>query len=216
MNDKVTLGYWNIKGLGHVPRLLLEYTGIPYTDKLYTDGEEWAKDKQNLGFDFPNLPYIIDGDFKLTESTAIWKWIAQKAKNSSLLGKDDKDQLHVQMLLGVIGDIITPYFTIAFTPKEAFESVKAAEMAKVAPKFALLSKYLGKKDWFLGYITVADFQAAYVLDIFSKLDSKYLNEWKNLEELQARLYNLEKIKSYIVSDRYPKFYLPPQYATWTG
>jgi len=29
------------------------------------------KDKKTLGLDFPSLPYLIDGNFKLTESRAI-------------------------------------------------------------------------------------------------------------------------------------------------
>ncbi|XP_059573295.1 uncharacterized protein LOC102558987 [Alligator mississippiensis] len=33
------LGYWDIRGLAHAIRLLLEYTGTTYEDKLYSCGE---------------------------------------------------------------------------------------------------------------------------------------------------------------------------------
>ena len=42
--------------------------------------------KNTLGLELPNLPYLIDGDFKLTQSAAILKYIARKA---GLLGVSD-------------------------------------------------------------------------------------------------------------------------------
>jgi len=62
--NPVTYGYWGVRGRGHVGRLLLAYTGINFIDKDYTiqDRGEWfEKDKKSMGFDFPNLPYLIDG-----------------------------------------------------------------------------------------------------------------------------------------------------------
>jgi len=41
--------------------------------------DEWKKgDKLTLRADFPNLPYLIDGDVKMTESRAILKYIARE------------------------------------------------------------------------------------------------------------------------------------------
>jgi glutathione S-transferase len=66
MDNKVILGYWGFRGFGQIPRLLLTYTEQKWEQKNYTDGNEWfGNDKLNLGLDFPNLPYVIDGDFKL-------------------------------------------------------------------------------------------------------------------------------------------------------
>ena len=33
----------------------------------------WREEKYDLGLPFPNLPYFIDGDIKLTQSLAILK-----------------------------------------------------------------------------------------------------------------------------------------------
>jgi len=66
-----TLGYWGIRGLAEPIRLLAEYVGVAYTNKKYTSYEEWTADKFSLGFDFPNLPYWVDGSVKITESDAI-------------------------------------------------------------------------------------------------------------------------------------------------
>lgn len=62
--------------------------------EYYTQGpapefsrESWMKVKFEKGLDFPNLPYIIDGEFKLCESMAIYMYLAHKY-SKSLLGKD--------------------------------------------------------------------------------------------------------------------------------
>lgn len=46
----------------------------------------WFEVKNTLGFELPNLPYLIDGDVRLTQSSAIIKYLARKA---GLLGVPD-------------------------------------------------------------------------------------------------------------------------------
>jgi glutathione S-transferase len=81
MDTEITLGYWNARGLAQVSRLLLAYTKVNWKDKIYTDRTSWFDgDKKNLGFTFPNLPYLIDGALKLTESSAIQRYIINKSQ----------------------------------------------------------------------------------------------------------------------------------------
>ena len=47
------------------------------------------KEKFTLGLEFPNLPYWIEGDLKLTQSVAILRHVARKA---NLFGKSDIEQ----------------------------------------------------------------------------------------------------------------------------
>ena len=51
-------------------RMLLEHTGTEYKEKQYKCGPApdfdkscWFEIKETLGFDFPNLPYMIDGTY---------------------------------------------------------------------------------------------------------------------------------------------------------
>jgi len=80
MAEKIKLGYWGIRGLAQVSRLLLAYTEADWENIAYTDPNAWfANDKQNLGFDFPNIPYLIEGDFKITESSAVERYIIERS-----------------------------------------------------------------------------------------------------------------------------------------
>ncbi|XP_035306992.1 glutathione S-transferase Mu 1 isoform X4 [Cricetulus griseus] len=67
----VTLGYWDIRGLCHAIRLLLEYTETSYEEKRYAMGDapdydqsQWLNEKFRLGLDFPNekrKPEYLEG-----------------------------------------------------------------------------------------------------------------------------------------------------------
>ena len=71
----------------------------------------------NLGMTLPNLPYLIDGDFKLSESVPIAYYIVNSSDRQDLLGKDIKDQAMVDNMVGVIRDVITPiYEKLFFNP----------------------------------------------------------------------------------------------------
>ena len=89
----VKLGYWGVRGLGQICRVLLFTSGVNFEDHIYSNYDDWfKKDKINLGLDFPNLPYLIEGDFKLTESIAIYKYIIKRWGNRDLLGKTLEDR----------------------------------------------------------------------------------------------------------------------------
>lgn len=70
----------------------------------YKDASQWfgVGDKTKLGFDFPNLPYLINGNFKLTESSAIARYIIQKSTHLELLGKTVEDEARVNMVLSLL------------------------------------------------------------------------------------------------------------------
>ena len=65
---------------------------------------QWMDEKYNLGFDFPNLPYFIDGDVKITETLAIHRYIAEKWK-PELCGKNAADKARVTMLSKILYDL---------------------------------------------------------------------------------------------------------------
>ncbi len=94
--NKPTLGYWKIRGLASQIRYEMVYLGVDFDEHQYEQGDapdfdrsSWLNVKETLGLQFPNLPYLLDGNFKLTETNAIMKYIANKF-GPQLLGSDAK------------------------------------------------------------------------------------------------------------------------------
>lgn len=113
--EKVKLGYWGIRGRGQVPRLLLAYIGADWEETTYKDAGSWfGGDKVNMDLDFPNLPYLIKGDIRLTESSAIIRFIG--GMKPELLGKTEKDIAHVDMIMSMLDDLYNPTFSLFFSP----------------------------------------------------------------------------------------------------
>ena len=55
------------------------------------DLSDWTNVKFKLGLDFPNLPYLIDGNIKVTQSNAILRYLGRKF---GLDGKTEADKVN--------------------------------------------------------------------------------------------------------------------------
>lgn len=74
-----------MRGKGHQIKYLLAYLGVDYDQEVFEHGKTketamkpWLDKKYHMGLDFPNLPYFVDGDVKLSESKSIMKYLCQK------------------------------------------------------------------------------------------------------------------------------------------
>ena len=77
MSDKVVIGYWGIRGRAQVLRHIASYCGLNFEDKIYTSPEQYQGDYTSIG-DFPNLPYIQDGDFFMSETLGCAIYLARR------------------------------------------------------------------------------------------------------------------------------------------
>ncbi|XP_075772135.1 glutathione S-transferase Mu 1 isoform X1 [Pelodiscus sinensis] len=215
----VVLGYWDIRGLAHSIRLLLEYTGTAYEDKLYSCGEapdydksQWLNEKEKLGLDFPNLPYLIDSKTKLTQSNAILRYLARKHK---LGGETEEEMLRVDMLENQAMDFRMSLVMICYNPE--FEKLKPGYLEQLPGKLKLFSRFLGERKWFAGEkITFVDFLMYDVLDQNRMLEPKCLDPFQNLKGFLDRFEALEKIAAYMCSSRYMKTPVNNRMAKWSN
>uniref|UniRef100_A0A8C9PX65 Glutathione S-transferase Mu 4 n=1 Tax=Spermophilus dauricus TaxID=99837 RepID=A0A8C9PX65_SPEDA len=116
----MTLGYWDIRGLAHTIRLLLEYTDSSYEEKRYTMGDapdydrsQWLSEKFKLSLDFPNLPYLIDGPHRITQSNAILRYIARK---HNLCGETEEEKTRVDILENQAMDTRMQLAMVCYSP----------------------------------------------------------------------------------------------------
>ena len=192
---KITLGYWKIRGLAQVIRHLLSYTELEFEEVFYETKEKWYnEDKKNLGLVFPNIPYIIDGDFKLTESIAVAKYIIKKSGRTELLGKNVQDEGKVENLIGVFNDALKDIKGL-FWNKD-YEALKTEALEKARSKLNYIRDFIGENQFALGYLTLVDFYLAENLAYFETLYPSEEANYKFWWNIRKNLNSLPGIKAY--------------------
>nr|APX42722.1 glutathione S-transferase [Corbicula fluminea] len=199
------LGYWKIRGLAQPIRLLLTYVGEDFTDTQYEQGDapEFSRDawfsvkpKYAEFLDFPNLPYYIDGDVKITQSNAILKHIARKHK---LDGETERDKAIVDMLLEQAMDLRNGVVRLCYNPD--YENLKVDYFKNIGTQLAAFEKKLGDNKWFAGNeVTVADFPLYDLLDQHTLMKADSLDAYPKLQAFLRRFREVPKVKDYLAKD----------------
>ncbi|XP_052586188.1 glutathione S-transferase Mu 2-like [Peromyscus californicus insignis] len=206
------LGYWNVRGLTQSIRMLLEYTDSSYEEKKYTMGDapdyeqsQWLSDKFKLGLDFPNLPYLIDGSHKITQSNAILRYIARK---HNLCGETEEERIRADIVENQVMDNRMQLIRLCYNPD--FEKLKPEFLTTIPEKMKLYSEFLGKRPWCAGNkITYVDFLVYDILDQHRIFQPHCLDAFPNLNDFMVRFEGLKKISDYMKSSRfiYKPFYV---------
>jgi len=202
-----TLGYWAIRGLAQPLRYLLHYTGTDFEDKQFEVGPDpatgkdcWLAVKPTLGLDFPNLPYYIDGELKISESGAIAGHLARK---HGLAGSSEEERVWLDVAQGVMTDIGMAFAVMCYTP--GFEAMKGPFIADLPTKMEKLSKLLGSGNFILGdKISHQDFNLFELLERLCALVPDCLAKFPNLGSFHARVAALPAIAKYRESPGYQK------------
>ncbi|XP_070463883.1 glutathione S-transferase Mu 4 isoform X3 [Equus przewalskii] len=187
----MTLGYWDIRGLAHAIRLLLEYTDSNYEEKKYTMGDapdydrsQWLSEKFKLGLDFPNVG-----------------------------GETEEEKIRVDILENQLMDTCNQLARVCYSPD--FEKLKPEYLEALPETMKLFSQFLGKRPWFAGdKLTYVDFLAYDILDLHRIFEPKCLDAFSNLKDFITRLEGLKKISAYMKSSRFLPSPIYTKIAIW--
>uniref|UniRef100_A0A3P9IUP1 glutathione transferase n=1 Tax=Oryzias latipes TaxID=8090 RepID=A0A3P9IUP1_ORYLA len=202
--------------LAHPTRLLLEYTGAKYEEKTYVCGEApnydksgWFSVKFKLGLDFPNLPYLVDGDKKIVQSNAIQRYLARKNK---LCGETEEEKIRLDILENVVMDFRMSFIRMCYTD---YENLKPEYLKTLPDVLKQFSDFLGNRKWFAGdRLTFGDFIMYDVLDQNRIFLPTCLDAFKNLKDFLDRFESLERISAFMKSGRYIRTPIHNRMAKW--
>lgn len=206
----IVLGYWPTKGLGAYIKLILNHLGTEYTEEVADFETYFQGEKANLGLDFPNLPYLKDGDLNVSEHRAIVHYIIMKSGQTSLKGNNAIEQTQAIQIEGVIDDIFyNGLFPAAYLSGDNYlEKMKelSEDTSSTSQKFKSLNDYLGDNEYFIGnHLTYVDIKVAYFVHFYewiyglAKLPD-LVSKYPNLVNLKKRIYGLDTIKPFVESD----------------
>jgi len=209
------LGYWDLRGRGEYIRLLLTYLGLDYEDKRYKIGRaptydraQWISDKASLPLDFPNLPYWIDDDVKLSQSHAILHYLGRKY---DLNGRDNAEQTRIELIEEEALDLHTAIAGVAYadfknpSPTPQFPKLKEALIKSLPERLTKFEKFIGDGPWVVGdRLTTGDFRLYCSLDIITVLDKSLFEAYPNIRAFLSRFEELPKVADHINSPAYKR------------
>jgi len=138
--------------------------------------------------------YFTVDNTRVSESSAILRYLPKRLEKPDLLGKNIQDQARVDQILGVIGDIQTAFST-AFR-EEGWEAKKTEVFEKVKVKIHLLEDFV-QENYALGYLTVVDFRLADLVYAITHLLPDEAKDLKKLQNISKTVYELPQIKKYL-------------------
>ncbi|XP_075541903.1 glutathione S-transferase Mu 2-like [Dermacentor variabilis] len=211
------VGYTSARGLAQSVRNLLVYKGVHFQDKRYEFGPApayeklgWEADRASLGLAFPNLPYYIDGDVRLTQTVAILRYLGKK---HGLDARSDKEAAELWLLEQQSNDLLWALVVTAMNPN-ATEARKAQEQ-RLADALPRWQELLRKRRWALGdALTYVDFLLYEALDWNRQFAPDAFANRPELLDYLSRFEKLPKLKEYFASDKYVKWPIMAPYMFW--
>lgn len=211
---EVNFGYWKIRGLGAVFRMIFEYKGVKYTDNQYEGGDKWFKeDKPKILEKNPlaNLPYIECGNDTVCQTNACLTYLGNRLRMNGMGYK--ARMLNEQLLCEIydvrngIIDLSYPFKSVCRDDKEHAEKSKKHLEGGPFKKFESVLEKAGT-DYFCGKLpSVCDFHIWEMLDQHRLLAEKHSagDIFKDIPKCKAfydRFRALPTLQKYFESDSY--------------
>ena len=196
----VKLGYWNIRGLASQIRYLMVYLGVDFSEDKYEQGPApefsraaWDTVKDKLELERPSLPYLIDGNVRITDSIPIMKYICSAHNGIELLGRDPVEMGQVEMLAAAVFDLKGAISLQCYTTGDKLMCANI-----IRDKIEPLVGYLADKPFLIGdQVTYVDFMFYELLDFCGFLtEGKLFQQYGFLKDFMLRMSSLPRFSEF--------------------
>ena len=204
----IVIAYWKIRGLAQPARLILGYGKADFEDRMYECGDaptfdrsSWNNVKHTFGLDFPNLPYLIDDEVKITQSNAILRYLARKF---DLIGETEEQIVRMDMIENQAMDFRNGFTRLCYgSNKDNFKEKSEIYKEQVKNILGMFDKFLGiAHKWFAGEkLTFVDFIMYEALDHHRLFAEKLLEPYDNLKTFMKNFEALPQIKEFMESEK---------------
>eukprot|EP00932_Pfiesteria_piscicida_P006002 SRR837773.15921.p1 GENE.SRR837773.15921~~SRR837773.15921.p1 ORF type:complete len:247 (-),score=96.04 SRR837773.15921:83-781(-) len=208
---KTTLVYWDIRGLAQPIRFALEHAGCDYEDVRLDAGDPnsesykkaWFDVKPTLGLDFPNLPYLLDGDVSIVQSGAILRHLCRK-HGLGPKGDDLAAAARADFLLEQLGDFDGSLTGMCYRGHDDGGKERWIEgvMLPALRQFEAVLAASGQPFLCGDAPGAADFKGYEDFDKCRLLSAGCLDQFPALKAYVERFETLPRIAAYLASPRF--------------
>jgi len=207
------LGYWDLGGRAIVARYILSASNLDWEDKRH-DRESWTATKTDMikrGVDLPNLPYIIDGERTIAETSAVNRYLGRKC---GFVAKNESEQIFEDQTDSIISAQFGEVFKVLTLPQAEFDEKKVDFGKKLADKFAAWEKFLGSKKNFTGEnLNWTDFGMFYTVEVASTMNPNAFENAPNLKAWFDRTAAIPGLKAWREKDAGTNW-MPASFCRW--
>jgi glutathione S-transferase len=195
MAPQYKLTYFNVRAVAEPIRLLLAHAKIEYEDDR-VEGSDWPALKPTTPWG--KLPLLEEGDFKLSQSLAILKYLGTK---HGYVGESLQETARIDELIGAFNDLRDVYFLFRREEDEEKKAEKERKLKEEAVPF-----YLGKFDsvlekngkYFVGdKISIIDFYIGAHLQTMDQILGGVLDTYISLKEHQTTVLCSPGVKEWV-------------------
>lgn len=172
------------------------YAGVDFEDKMYPCGDapdfdrsSWTDVKHTMGMEYPNLPYLIDGETKITETMVIMQYVAKKWR-PELLGKTSAEMGRVNMIAAQVHSLKMMATGPCYGSGDADAIIESCR-----PPLQKLVEVMGDNDWLAGpNLTWVDFYFAELVELLDAISTgAFKGEFPALEAYTDRFFKLPNL-----------------------
>ena len=172
--------------------------------------EEWFKLKPTLPLDFPNLPYLYDGNVKISQSITIMRYLGRKY---DLYPTNEEATIRVDLIEQQLLDWRRQSSMVFYNPN--YEQLKDQYIDGLPKEISSLAKFLGSNDFLAGSkLTYVDFLAYEWLDVHRIFLPSVLDSFDVLKKYIERIESIPRVKEFMDSSKFIKWPINNDQARW--
>jgi glutathione S-transferase len=206
----IELVYFDVRGRVEPARLLLELAGVPYeftAIPLPVWGSAAGKPQYAKRTPLSQLPVLIDGDFTLCQSGAIYRYLGNKL---GYYGSNLLEAARIDEVGETAGDLLMDLGLLFWDPN--FAARRAEHRELFGKKLAQLQDYFTRvapdaEHWVLpGRYSFADIRMAFALETALPLHPGLLESFPKLDHAMQTFFQQDRVQQYVRSDRRSRTY----------
>jgi len=212
-SQKLILVHWACRNRAGVFRNLLDYCELSWKNKFID------KKDPEAGMICPQIPYLLDGDKKITETLNLLNYIPRAGNKKELTGETKKKHKEVEAVIKE-AMILRDELERLIETKGDFSAVKddffkgdGSQGREILHKF---DRSLKDKEWLVEDISTADFYFFELVDLIHDVEGKRLENLPHLLCFRNRFVELPHVKAHRSSKHFLQQWFVPGTTCWNN